>query len=67
MRANHTSLRSPGQFHGHLQMMKVATSTIPPMEYAFKEVLIQLLHGIQCIGMERVYKIIHRQLQSYLP
>jgi len=67
MRANHTSLQSPGQSHGHLQMMKVATSTMPTMEYEFKEVLIQLLHGIQSTGMEQVFKIIHQQLKSFLP
>lgn len=67
MSSSHTSLLSPGQFRGHLQMMKVATSTILTMEYAFKEVLILLLHGIQCTGMEQVSKIIHQQLKSFLP
>ena len=60
MSTNSTNLQFLGQFHDHLQMVVVATSTTAAMECALKEVQIQLWLGIHLIGMGPAFKIIHQ-------
>ena len=65
-KVNHTDILSHGQWTEHWPMIKEGTFIIATMEFVFKEVVTQLLHGTPHIFMEQAYKTIHLLHKPFL-